>query len=102
MRDKIYIWLPAIMLIYLAAMALAFKDDLIGTGRHMQFYITIAVELLVILLLFLILRKRTRLRKDRRQREKHFNQTSCQSRTYSTNHEIRKTDLDHQSSDLDK
>ena len=75
MRDKIYIWLPAIMLIYLAAMAFTFKDDLLSAGHYLQFYLTIAVELLVIILLFIFLRKRTRMRKERHKRETYLNQT---------------------------
>ena len=75
MRDKIYIWLPAIILIYLAAMAFTFKDDLLSAGHYLQFYLTIAVELLVIILLFIFLRKRTRMRKERHKRETCLNQT---------------------------
>ena len=44
MKSKIYIWLPAIMLVYLGFMVFKFKDELLGAGRHLQFYSTIAIR----------------------------------------------------------
>lgn len=73
MKSKIYIWLPAVMLLYLGFMALQFKDDLLGAGRYFQFYGTIAIELIVIILLFFFLRKRTRMRERRNEEERRLN-----------------------------
>ncbi len=64
MRRTIYIWLPAIMLVYLTAMAFQFKDALLGSGRYFQFYGTIAIELVVILFLYIFLRKKVKMRDD--------------------------------------
>ncbi|MBP3590351.1 MAG: hypothetical protein J6J61_07225 [Muribaculaceae bacterium] len=68
MRNKMYIWLPLVMLVYLGFMAFSFKDELLGAGRYFQFYGTIGIELVVIVLLFFFLRRKSRMQ-ERRSRE---------------------------------
>jgi len=72
MKNKIYIWLPAIMLVYLGFMVFKFKDELLGAGRHLQFYGTIAIDIIVTALMFIFLRKRTRMRERRREEDRHL------------------------------
>lgn len=71
MRSKIYIWLPAVLLIYLLAMAFMFKDSLLSAGRYFQFYGTIAIEVVVIVLLYIFLRKKCKMRDDADKRYPH-------------------------------
>lgn len=67
-----YIWLPAILLVYLIIMALSFKDELLSKHSYFQFYGTIGIELIVIILLFFFLRRRQQLRNERIEREKNI------------------------------
>lgn len=82
MRTKIHIWLPLALLIYVAIMAFQFKDDLLGAGRHYQFYATIGVELIVIALLYFFLRKRAKLRGEREDEERRLRNRNRENDTF--------------------
>lgn len=58
MREKRYIWLPLVLLLYGAVMAIWFGRDFVASGRTLQLIIFCAVDLLVCILLFMFLKKK--------------------------------------------
>lgn len=65
MRDKRYIWLPAVILIYFLFMTFYFGTDLLAQGQTLRFILTVVAEVVVIVALFFFLRARQRLREER-------------------------------------
>lgn len=51
-------WLPAVLLLYFAAMACFYGPDMISNGEVIRFTVISAVELGVLYLLYLFLRKK--------------------------------------------
>ncbi len=52
------VWLPLCLAIYMAAMSFTFADEWIKSGHALRFYITVAVEVILLILLVIFLRKR--------------------------------------------
>lgn len=64
-REKRYIWLPLLLLIYGAVMALYFGPEIIAAGKGWQVAVTMGVDVTVCILLFFFLRKKQRLAASR-------------------------------------
>lgn len=69
MKIRKSIYLPLILLIYFAFMAIYFGQDLIKSGKNIQFYITCGAELIVIVALYFFLRKKEKLKEERENNE---------------------------------
>lgn len=61
MRNKRYIWLPALLLIYGLSFAVWFGKDFVNSGRTVQLIVAIASDFLICTLLFFALRKKQNL-----------------------------------------
>lgn len=60
------VWLPLVLLVYLAVMAsIGWREYSLGITSALYYYGTIAITLIVIVLLHFNLKKRERLRKER-------------------------------------
>ncbi len=60
MKEKRYIWLPIVLLLYGVAMAAYFGPEIIAAGQGWQVWVTLGVDVIVCFLLFIFLRKRSR------------------------------------------
>lgn len=60
LRNKRYIWLPAILLLYGITMAVFFGRELIAAGRWWQLAVTMGVDIIVCILLFIFLKKKSK------------------------------------------
>lgn len=69
MKIKKSIWLPTVLLIYFAFMAIYFGKDLLLTGHSTQFYLISGAEILAIVLLFIFLRKKEKYREERERQD---------------------------------
>lgn len=58
MRNKRYIWLPILLLIYGLAFAILYGPDFVKTGRTMQLTLAVVADILICVLLFFALRKK--------------------------------------------
>ncbi len=67
MREKRYIWLPAVILIYFLFMTFYFGTELLTQGQTLRFVLTVVAEIVVIIALFFFLRARQRLKEKREQ-----------------------------------
>lgn len=65
-RRTKYIWLPALLLVYIIVMAYIGRDTLIVQGDWLRYFGSIAAELAVIVALAVFLRKKQKLQ-DRRE-----------------------------------
>ena len=79
MREKRYIWIPAVILVYFLFMSFHFGTELLAQGQTLRFVLTVVAETAVIIALFFFLRARQRLKQEREQRENNGSGTSTRS-----------------------
>lgn len=63
-------WLPWILAVYAAAMSIYFGPELIASGNHTRFWITLVAEALCITGVYFALRRKERLQAEREEKEK--------------------------------
>lgn len=59
---KRYLIVTTLLIIYALFMTIYFGLDLLKSGQHTRFYLTVAAEVIVIILTFFALRRRDRIR----------------------------------------
>ncbi len=69
LRRTKYIWLPALLLIYIIVMAYIGRDTLTVQGDWLRYFGSIAVELAIIVALAVFLRKKQKLQDRRENRD---------------------------------
>lgn len=68
LREKRYIWLPVLLLLYGLAMGITFGRDYIATGKTLQLALIMAADIAICIALFYFLRKKQRLAEKWRNR----------------------------------